>query len=119
MFLQIFENGVISRDPNIILTKCPTEITKKSYISAFWQPTDITKSGKVYYREEVKNSTGKLWKKDIGKLLAEVSRGVSDIDDDYYRNDSQGLTADRVKSMVVITWFEMVQPSSEFVNVGK
>ena len=110
----------MSRDLHFKATLCPQSITKGYFLAAFWVPTDIRKSGRVYYRQEtVFNSKSGL---DYEALVEEIGRGAEDLGSkDFYTNRKNGksrLTVNDVKSLVVITWEKMVQPSSFFSNVS-
>lgn len=101
---------------------CPQNVFKGFYLSAYWVPTDIRKSGKVYYRQE-KPGTSRSGL-DYESLVREIRSSAQTLgSEDFFVKTSKGAGSELsildVKSAVVITWEKMVQPSSIFANVRK
>lgn len=122
---QIFENGLVSRNLWLRASLCPTNTRIGFYLSVFWVPTDIRKSGTVYYRQEKPDTSSSSFGSfglDYRKLVKEIRSSAETLgSDDFYTagyGKKSALTVDDIRSVVVITWERMVQPKSRFANVS-
>ena len=102
---------------------CPHNTRTGFYLSVFWVPTDIRKSGTVYYRQEKPGASSTASPSlDYKALVNEIRSSAETLgSDDFYtagHGKKSTLTVDDVRSVVVITWERMVQPASFFTNVS-